>query len=90
MATTPQFHHKVALVTGAGTGMGADTAVLLAERGASVVLVGRREAPLQEVADRITQAGGGALVVVADVSQSDEVKRAVARATERFGALGRH
>lgn len=87
MATTQSFEHKVALITGAGTGMGADTAVLLAERGARVVLVGRREAPLQEVAARITQAGGTALVVVADVSKPDEVRHAVARTVEVFGTL---
>ncbi len=50
MSQNHQFQNKVAIVTGAGTGMGADTAMLLAERGAKVALVGRSEAPLQEVA----------------------------------------
>lgn len=44
-----QFAAKVAIVTGAGTGMGADTAILLAQRGAKVVLVGRRPGPLSVV-----------------------------------------
>lgn len=87
MSQHQQFQNKVALVTGAGTGMGADTALLLAERGAKVTLVGRREAPLQEVAARITQAGGEALVVAADVSNPAEVQRVVALTIRRFGAL---
>jgi len=45
----PQFDERVALITGAGTGIGAATAILLAERGAAVALTGRREAPLTEV-----------------------------------------
>jgi NAD(P)-dependent dehydrogenase (short-subunit alcohol dehydrogenase family) len=87
MSQNQQFQNKAVIVTGAGTGMGADTAILLAERGASVALVGRREAPLAEVAARIEQAGGVALVVVADVSSPEEVTRAVALTVERFGAL---
>ena len=47
MKNTQSFHNKAALITGAGTGMGADTAVLLAERGARVVLVGRRSSAKQ-------------------------------------------
>lgn len=87
MSQNQQFPNKVAVVTGAGTGIGAATAVLLAERGAKVVLVGRHEAPLQEVAARITQAGGAALVVVADVSDPAAVQQVVARTIEAFGAL---
>jgi NADP-dependent 3-hydroxy acid dehydrogenase YdfG len=52
MSKNNQFQCKVIIVTGAGTGMGADTAILLAERGAKVAIVGRREAPLHEVEKR--------------------------------------
>ncbi|MFG1991429.1 SDR family NAD(P)-dependent oxidoreductase [Actinoplanes sp. NPDC048988] len=78
---------KVALVTGAGTGMGAATAELLAERGARVTLVGRRQQPLDEVAHRITAAGGEALVVRADVTDAGAMTTAVEQTVARFGAL---
>lgn len=81
------FHDKVALVTGAGTGMGAATAILLAERGARVTLVGRREEPLREVEAQITKAGGEALVLPADVSDTRAVQRVVTATVERFGSL---
>ncbi|KAJ6037031.1 NAD(P)-binding protein [Penicillium herquei] len=87
MATPRQFEGKVAMVTGAGTGIGADTALLLAERGAKVVIVGRREAPLQEVEKRILAGGGEVLIAVADVSDISQVEKVVERTLERFGAL---
>lgn len=87
MSPNQQFQNKVVIVTGAGSGIGADTAVLLAERGAKVVLVARHEATLQEVAARITQAGGTALVAASDVSDPAAVKQVVARTLEAFGAL---
>ncbi|WP_431946222.1 SDR family NAD(P)-dependent oxidoreductase [Actinacidiphila sp. bgisy167] len=81
------FHDKVALVTGAGTGMGAATAILLAERGARVTLVGRREEPLRDVEAQITEAGGEALVLPADVSDARAVQHVVTTTVERFGSL---
>ena len=82
-----QFADKVALVTGAGSGMGRATAILLARRGAAVTLVGRRENKLAEVVAEITAAGGRALAVPGDVSRPEDVERAVARTVEHFGAL---
>ena len=58
---------KVAIVTGAGSGIGAASAARLADAGASVVVVDRDEASAHQVADRL-----GALAVVADVSRSDQ------------------
>ncbi|WP_269151043.1 SDR family NAD(P)-dependent oxidoreductase [Acetobacter sicerae] len=82
-----QFEHKVALVTGAGSGMGRDIAIVLAERGAAVTLVGRREEKLAEVAAEITTAGGRVMSVAGDVSKPEDIERAVARTVEAFGGL---
>lgn len=87
MSFSHQFARKTAYVTGAGSGIGSDIARLLAERGAGVALVGRREAPLQQVADEITESGGKALVLVADVSNARAVERTVTETVRHFGAL---
>jgi NAD(P)-dependent dehydrogenase (short-subunit alcohol dehydrogenase family) len=81
------FIGKVALVTGAGTGIGRATAEQLAREGAAVVLVGRRPAPLDEVAAGIAAAGGTAYAFPADISDPAHVEAAVAFAVERGGAL---
>ena len=49
---------KIAIITGSGTGIGKSAAIQFAEQGASVVLVGRRQAPLDETAAEIEKAGG--------------------------------
>ncbi|MFE2042350.1 SDR family NAD(P)-dependent oxidoreductase [Streptomyces sp. NPDC059477] len=82
-----QFTDRVALVTGAGSGMGAATAILLAERGAAVTLMGRRAEKLEEVARRIKDAGGQALAVPGDVSDAADVQHAVTQTVETFGNL---
>jgi NAD(P)-dependent dehydrogenase (short-subunit alcohol dehydrogenase family) len=86
-ARQEEFTGKVALVTGAGSGMGRATAILLAKRGAAVTLIGRRENKLADVAAEITAAGGKALAHPGDVSRPEDNERAVARTLERFGAL---
>lgn len=78
---------KVAIVTGAGTGIGEASARTFAREGAKVVLVGRREAPLQANADAIHAAGGEALVIAADVSQAADVDGIIQGAVDRFGRL---
>ena len=66
---------RVAVVTGAGRGIGAETAVELAARGAKVVLVSRTESELFATAERIAASGGAALPVRADVTREEEVER---------------
>jgi NAD(P)-dependent dehydrogenase (short-subunit alcohol dehydrogenase family) len=81
------FDGKVALVTGAGTGMGAATAELLAGRGVAVGLVGRHEQPLRDVEAAITAASGSALVIPADVTDPAAMLDAVSAVVEKFGGL---
>ena len=78
---------KVALVTGGGTGIGAAIAATFAAAGAAVTVTGRRAQPLADVARRITDAGGTALVVTADVTDLDAMQRAVDATVDRFGRL---
>ncbi len=78
---------KVVAITGAGSGIGAAIAVLLAGRGAKVVLGGRRPDRLAAVADRITAAGGTAAHRVTDVTRRADLIALVALAVDRFGRL---
>jgi NAD(P)-dependent dehydrogenase (short-subunit alcohol dehydrogenase family) len=82
-----QFAGKTAFVTGAGNGIGADIARLLASRGAGVALVSRQEAPLRELAEEIAATGGKALVLPTDVSDPRAVEHAVAETVRHFGTL---
>ena len=63
---------KIAIVTGAGTGVGKAVSLALAKAGYSVVLAGRRQEPLQAVAGEIKSAGGTSLVVQANFSKAPE------------------
>jgi len=78
---------RVAIVTGAGSGIGAATARLLAEKGLTVVLVGRREELLEENAARITAAGGTAHVLADDLADPAAPKRIVDATLARFGGI---
>src|SRR3978361_2213027 len=78
---------KVIAITGASSGMGEATALLLAERGAKVVLGARRADRLQALAGRIAHAGGTAAYAPTDVTRRDDLTALVALARERFGGL---
>ncbi|GCE10086.1 SDR family NAD(P)-dependent oxidoreductase [Dictyobacter aurantiacus] len=87
MSRDRDFAGKVVLITGAGTGMGAATAELLAERGANVVLIGRREKPLRETEVRVNATGSRALVMPLDVTDAQALQQAVDEVVRHFGAL---
>ena len=78
---------QVALVTGAGTGIGKASAIALAAEGAKVALSGRRREPLEETAREIRAFGGEALVVPGDVSSPEDVDAVFAGTEKEFGRL---
>ena len=78
---------RVAVVTGAGLGIGRGVAIGLAQAGAEVVLAARTESDLDEVAGQIRALGRRAVVVPTDVVVETECRRLIARAVEELGRL---
>lgn len=78
---------KVALITGAGNGIGLETALLFAGEGAAVVAVDLSSKAVNEVTDLIQTRGGRSVAVVADVSDSSDCERMVSVAEGEFGGL---
>jgi 3-oxoacyl-[acyl-carrier protein] reductase len=78
---------KVALVTGASSGLGVRFAEVLAENGAAVALVARRADRLAALRDRIAQAGGRAVAIEADVCERADMQRAFDAAEKAFGTV---
>ena len=78
---------KVAIVTGGSSGIGAATAMLLAERGVRVVVCGSRPETAAPVVDAIRTAGGEAVAATGDVAAEDTAQAAVTAALDSFGRL---
>jgi NAD(P)-dependent dehydrogenase (short-subunit alcohol dehydrogenase family) len=80
-------HDRVALVTGAGSGMGAASARRLASDHRALVLFDVRREPLEALAGDVRGVGAEVEVVIGDIADPDDVSRAVRASTERFGSL---
>ena len=83
----PGIQGKVVAITGASSGIGEATALLLAERGAKLVLGARRSDRLEALVDRIAKAGGGAVHARVDVKRRDDLRDFVELARQRYGQL---
>ncbi len=77
----------VVFITGASSGIAAQAAQIMAQRGAKTVLVARRKERLQQLADQIEERGGVALALECDVTDRVQVECAVAATVERFGSI---
>ena len=84
---TGKLAGKVALITGASSGIGRASALALAHAGASLVLTARRESRLQELAAAIKKAGGASVIQLGDASKEETAQRCVAAAIQTFGRL---
>jgi len=78
---------RIALVTGASSGIGRATAIAMAESGARAALVGRNVEELQQVVRHITEGGGEAISFIADLAVADDRKRVVAETVALYGGL---
>lgn len=82
-----QLKERVAIVTGASTGIGASIARMFAKEGAKVVLAARRPAPLQALARTIVESGGAALSVPTDVGVEEQVVELFRRTLDAYGRV---
>jgi NAD(P)-dependent dehydrogenase (short-subunit alcohol dehydrogenase family) len=78
---------KIAIVTGAGSGIGKQVAIALAREGYSMALAGRREEPLEATALEVKRAGVAALIVPTNVTDPTAVRELFAKTKETFGRL---
>jgi NADP-dependent 3-hydroxy acid dehydrogenase YdfG len=84
---TERLDNTVALITGASSGIGEATARELAARGATVAIAARRKDRLDALAEEITQTGGTALPIEADVTDQEQVRAMVKETVDGFGRL---
>lgn len=82
-----QLSGKVALITGAGSGIAKATALLMAEAGAKIGVLDRSEADLQETIQQCEAKGSEAIPIAADISQPDQIEQAVRKLVDRFGRI---
>ena len=85
--TTNEFAGKVAFVTGAGSGIGRATAIAFAAHGANVIAADRNSDDNHETVELITSRAGAAIATTCDVTDSDDIRTALARGVDTFGRL---
>lgn len=81
------FDGKVALITGAGSGIGKAAALQLAQQGAKVAALGRSADEVQQVVKEIQHQGGEAIPVIADISVPDQMQKAIQQIVDRWGRI---
>jgi len=82
-----RLENKVAMITGAGSGIGRETALLFAKEGAKVVITGRTAEKLEEVCNEIHENGGKAIFKTGDVSKREDMDDVVNTAMNEFGRI---
>lgn len=82
-----QLDGRVALITGAGSGLGKASAILLAKEGAKIGALGRSGDELNETIGEITRAGGEAISLIADISDAEQMEKAVQQLVSRYGRI---
>src|ERR1700733_9913455 len=78
---------KIAIITGAGTGIGKAMSTLFCREGAAVAVAGLASTPLNSVASELRKAGGRALAISCDVGRENDALQVVAETAARFGGL---
>ncbi len=81
------LNNKVAVITGASSGVGAELAQILAREGATTIICARRSAMLSAIAEKIRIAGGQAIPIVADITRREEAESVVKSAISRYGKI---
>ena len=82
-----RLENKVAIITGAGSGIGKETALLFAKEGAKVAITGRTADKLKEVCREIDKNGGKAIFKIGDVSKREDMDDVVNTAINEFGRI---
>ncbi|TDQ56816.1 NAD(P)-dependent dehydrogenase (short-subunit alcohol dehydrogenase family) [Mesocricetibacter intestinalis] len=82
-----RLQNKVAIITGASSGIGEKTAELFAAEGATLVIVARRRERLERLAEKIRRQGGEVKVIAADITSESECRRVIRESIEAFGNI---
>ncbi len=87
MVSNTEFHNKVALITGASSGIGRASAIAFAQHGAKIMVVARNERALQELVATIGRDPADVRLVVADLTEETQIKRCVDATIAKFGGI---